>query len=41
MAVAVERVWLAESLGYEAAYVNHLAGRESLTVVRRAARSTG
>lgn len=30
---AVERVRLAESLGYEAAYVTHIAGRESLTVV--------
>jgi alkanesulfonate monooxygenase SsuD/methylene tetrahydromethanopterin reductase-like flavin-dependent oxidoreductase (luciferase family) len=30
---AIERVKLAESLGYEAAYVTHIAGRESLTVV--------
>jgi probable F420-dependent oxidoreductase len=30
---AIERVRLAESLGYEAAYVTHIAGRESLTVV--------
>src|SRR5947208_13956747 len=30
---AVERVRLAESLGYEACYVTHIAGRESLTVV--------
>src|SRR5436190_8585798 len=30
---AVERVRLAESLDYEACYVTHIAGRESLTVV--------
>ena len=30
---AIERVRLAESLGYESAYVTHIAGRESLTVV--------
>jgi alkanesulfonate monooxygenase SsuD/methylene tetrahydromethanopterin reductase-like flavin-dependent oxidoreductase (luciferase family) len=30
---AVERVKLAESLGYEAVYVTHVAGRESLTVL--------
>src|SRR3977135_2308302 len=30
---AIERVRLAESLGYEACYVTHIAGRESLTVV--------
>lgn len=30
---AVERVRLAESLGYEAVYVTHIAGRESLTVL--------
>jgi alkanesulfonate monooxygenase SsuD/methylene tetrahydromethanopterin reductase-like flavin-dependent oxidoreductase (luciferase family) len=30
---AVERVRLAEELGYEAVYVTHLAGRESLTVL--------
>jgi len=30
---AVERVRMAESLGYEACYVTHIAGRESLTVV--------
>ncbi len=30
---AVERVKLAESLGYESAYVTHVAGRESLTVL--------
>jgi alkanesulfonate monooxygenase SsuD/methylene tetrahydromethanopterin reductase-like flavin-dependent oxidoreductase (luciferase family) len=33
LAAAVERVRLAESLGYEAVYVTHIAGRESLTVV--------
>src|SRR5712691_6343958 len=37
---AVERVRLAESLGYEAAYVTHIAGRESLTVVTAYARAT-
>jgi alkanesulfonate monooxygenase SsuD/methylene tetrahydromethanopterin reductase-like flavin-dependent oxidoreductase (luciferase family) len=30
---ALERVRLAESLGYDAVYVTHIAGRESLTVV--------
>ncbi len=30
---AVQRVRLAESLGYESAYVTHIAGRESLTVL--------
>src|SRR2546421_3698118 len=30
---AVERVRLAESLGYESCYVTHIASRESLTVV--------
>jgi len=30
---AVERVKLAESLGYEAVYTTHVAGRESLTVL--------
>src|SRR4051795_3271025 len=30
---AIERVRLAESLDYEACYVTHIAGRESLTVV--------
>lgn len=30
---ALARVQLAEELGYEAAYVTHIAGRESLTVV--------
>src|SRR2546423_14671532 len=37
---AVERVRLAESLGYEACYVNHIAGRESLTVVTAYALAT-
>ena len=32
---AVERVKLAESLGYETVYVTHIAGRESLTVLTR------
>ena len=30
---AIERVKLAESLGYEAVYLTHVAGRESLTVL--------
>jgi alkanesulfonate monooxygenase SsuD/methylene tetrahydromethanopterin reductase-like flavin-dependent oxidoreductase (luciferase family) len=30
---AVDRVKLAESLGYDSAFVTHIAGRESLTVV--------
>jgi F420-dependent oxidoreductase-like protein len=30
---AVERVRLAESLGYDSAYVTHIAGRDSLTVL--------
>ena len=30
---AIERVKLAESLGYESVYVTHIAGRESLTVL--------
>ncbi len=30
---ALERVQLAETLGYETAYVTHIAGRESLTVL--------
>jgi alkanesulfonate monooxygenase SsuD/methylene tetrahydromethanopterin reductase-like flavin-dependent oxidoreductase (luciferase family) len=38
---ALDRVRLAESLGYEAAYTTHLAGRESLTVVTAYAMSTG
>jgi alkanesulfonate monooxygenase SsuD/methylene tetrahydromethanopterin reductase-like flavin-dependent oxidoreductase (luciferase family) len=37
---AVERVKLAESLGYEAVYVTHLAGRDSLTVLTAYALST-
>src|SRR6187551_3747151 len=30
---AIERVQLAERLGYASAYVTHIAGRESLTVL--------
>ena len=30
---AVDRVRLAESLGYESAYITHIAGRDSLTVL--------
>jgi alkanesulfonate monooxygenase SsuD/methylene tetrahydromethanopterin reductase-like flavin-dependent oxidoreductase (luciferase family) len=37
---AIERVKLAESLGYESAYITHIAGRESLTVVTAYAMST-
>jgi alkanesulfonate monooxygenase SsuD/methylene tetrahydromethanopterin reductase-like flavin-dependent oxidoreductase (luciferase family) len=37
---AIERVKLAESLGYESAYVTHIAGRESLTVITTYAMST-
>jgi probable F420-dependent oxidoreductase len=37
---AIERVRLAESLGYEAVYVTHLAGRESLTVLTAYALAT-
>ncbi len=37
---AVARVQLAESLGYESAYVTHIAGRESLTVVTAYALAT-
>jgi alkanesulfonate monooxygenase SsuD/methylene tetrahydromethanopterin reductase-like flavin-dependent oxidoreductase (luciferase family) len=37
---AIERVRLAESLGYEAVYVTHIAGRESLTVVTAYALAT-
>jgi alkanesulfonate monooxygenase SsuD/methylene tetrahydromethanopterin reductase-like flavin-dependent oxidoreductase (luciferase family) len=37
---AIERVRLAESLGYEAVYVTHIAGRESLTVLSAYAMST-
>ncbi len=40
LGAAVERVRLAESLGYEAAYVTHIAGRESLTVVTAYALAT-
>ncbi|MDE3070679.1 MAG: LLM class flavin-dependent oxidoreductase, partial [Acidobacteriota bacterium] len=37
---ATEHVRLAESLGYEAAYVSHIAGRESLTVLTAFALAT-
>jgi len=37
---AIERVRLAESLGYETVYVTHIAGRESLTVLTAYAMST-
>jgi probable F420-dependent oxidoreductase len=37
---AVERVRLAESLGYESVYVTHIAGRESLTVLSTYALAT-
>jgi alkanesulfonate monooxygenase SsuD/methylene tetrahydromethanopterin reductase-like flavin-dependent oxidoreductase (luciferase family) len=37
---AIERVKLAESLGYESAFVTHIAGRESLTVVTAYALAT-
>ena len=37
---AIERVQLAEELGYDAAYVTHIAGRESLTVVTAYALAT-
>ncbi len=37
---ALERVRLAESLGYESVYVTHLAGRESLTVLTAYAMAT-
>ena len=37
---AVERVKLAESLGFEAVYVTHIAGRESLTVLTVYAQQT-
>ena len=36
----MERVRLAESLGYEAVYVTHIAGRESLTVITAYALAT-
>jgi alkanesulfonate monooxygenase SsuD/methylene tetrahydromethanopterin reductase-like flavin-dependent oxidoreductase (luciferase family) len=37
---AVERVKLAESLGYESVYITHAAGRESLTVLTAYAQAT-
>jgi alkanesulfonate monooxygenase SsuD/methylene tetrahydromethanopterin reductase-like flavin-dependent oxidoreductase (luciferase family) len=37
---AIERVRLAESLGYETAYTTHIAGRESLTVLTAYAAAT-
>jgi probable F420-dependent oxidoreductase len=37
---AIERVRLAESLGYEAVYLAHIAGRESLTVLTAYALAT-
>ena len=37
---AIQRVRLAESLGYESVYVTHIAGRESLTVLTAYALST-
>jgi probable F420-dependent oxidoreductase len=37
---AIARVRLAESLGYEAAYITHIAGRESLTVLTAYALAT-
>jgi alkanesulfonate monooxygenase SsuD/methylene tetrahydromethanopterin reductase-like flavin-dependent oxidoreductase (luciferase family) len=40
LASAVERVKLAESLGYETVYVTHIAGRESLTVLTAYALAT-
>ncbi len=40
LAPALERVKLAESLGYESAYVTHIAGRDSLTVLTRYATVT-
>ncbi len=40
LAEAVERVRLAESLGYESVYVTHIAGRESLTVLTAYALAT-
>jgi alkanesulfonate monooxygenase SsuD/methylene tetrahydromethanopterin reductase-like flavin-dependent oxidoreductase (luciferase family) len=40
LADAVERVKLAESLGYESVYVTHIAGRESLTVLTAYALAT-
>ena len=40
LAGAIERVRLAESLGYETAYTTHIAGRESLTVLTAYAAAT-
>lgn len=37
---AIERVKLAESLGYDSAFVTHIAGRESLTVITAYALAT-
>src|SRR3954454_19114789 len=37
---AVERVRLAEELGFESVYVTHIAGRESLTVLTAYAMAT-
>lgn len=37
---SIERVKLADSLGYESVFVNHIAGRESLTVLTAYALST-
>ena len=40
LAQAVDRVRLAESLGYESVYVTHIAGRESMTVITAYALAT-
>jgi alkanesulfonate monooxygenase SsuD/methylene tetrahydromethanopterin reductase-like flavin-dependent oxidoreductase (luciferase family) len=40
LAGAIDRVKLAESLGYESVYVTHIAGRESLTVLTAYATAT-
>ncbi|HST54430.1 MAG TPA: LLM class flavin-dependent oxidoreductase [Solirubrobacteraceae bacterium] len=40
LASAIERVKLAESLGYDSVYVTHIAGRESLTVLTAYATAT-
>jgi alkanesulfonate monooxygenase SsuD/methylene tetrahydromethanopterin reductase-like flavin-dependent oxidoreductase (luciferase family) len=40
LGAAIERVRLAEALGYESVYVTHIAGRESLTVLSAYALST-
>jgi alkanesulfonate monooxygenase SsuD/methylene tetrahydromethanopterin reductase-like flavin-dependent oxidoreductase (luciferase family) len=40
LADAIERVKLAESLGYESVYLTHVAGRESLTVLTTYAQAT-